>query len=388
MKIAHIVPSMEVNRGGPTRSIASMIKAQTDLGADVRLIFGERCRDVTPVLESVNYWAASLIKAPFAIPSWGLVRLITTNIAWADVVHLHSVWNGVISLAEFHGRRQHKRIVLSPRGMLDERNVQRRRGLKAVWLRFVERNNLAAIGGLHFQDESELRGCKWLAVIQDKPFIIQPNGFEMPSALLGINDNDPKRGDTPISLTFKAGEEINLVFLGRLNVIKGLELQVQLIADLIDAGIPSRLHLVGPDDGVEAQLRALAANLGVAEFINFVGPIYGENRFAWLQQADAVLLTSHYECNSNTAMEALGVGAVLVATDSCHLDRPASAGAVCVVARDRTALLSAVLELVKTPDRAVALRKRAADYARQNLDWTVHASDMLKFYEQLLAQPL
>jgi glycosyltransferase involved in cell wall biosynthesis len=103
-----------------------------------------------------------------------------------------------------------------------------------------------------------------------------------------------------------------------------------------------------------------------------------------LKDADAVLLTSHYECNSNTALETIAVGGVLVATDTCHLDRPAQMGAACVVPRNRRRLFEATLELVTHPDKARDIREAASNYASRYLDWSAHAREMLAFYEKLV----
>jgi glycosyltransferase involved in cell wall biosynthesis len=177
---------------------------------------------------------------------------------------------------------------------------------------------------------------------------------------------------------------VNLVYLGRLHPIKGLDMQIKLLADLREVGINAHLHLIGPDDGATDSIMNLAVKLGVSPFLHLLGAIYNDERLHWLKKADVVLLTSHYECNSNSAAETMAVGGVLVATDTCHVDRPAQLGAVCVVPREQTQLFDAVRELIIIPEKAQAIRQAARNYVMRYLDWTVHAREMLEFYDKLI----
>jgi glycogen(starch) synthase len=167
-------------------------------------------------------------------------------------------------------------------------------------------------------------------------------------------------------------------------VIKGLDLQTRLLPGLLKKGINVHLHLVGPDDGEGAGLERLASELGVADRIHQHGPIYGEERLRWLHDADAVLLTSHYECNSVTAAETLAVGGVLVATDTCHLGRAGDAGAAIVTPRDPLHLVEALSGLLSEVGQLSDIRRRASAFAQQNLEWRSLAGQMVDFYRRLI----
>jgi glycosyltransferase involved in cell wall biosynthesis len=264
--------------------------------------------------------------------------------------------------------------------MLDAHNMNRRRRLKQWYLRLVERGNLNALAGFHFLDDTERTGCDWLQPVRELPALVQPNGLDL--------DDLARRLDVlphhALSVAIAERGARHVVFLGRLNVIKGLELQLEVLADVRSAGEPVHLHWIGPDDGEWPKLQALAASLGVTDAIHWHGPIYGDERLRLLQVADAVLLTSHYECNSVMAAETMAVGGALLATDTCHVDQPYSAGAVRVVPRDRRSLGIALLDLLRDEHAAQRLRTRALAFARAELDWQPLAKRMLGFYETLI----
>jgi glycosyltransferase involved in cell wall biosynthesis len=358
-----------------------MVCAQERLGLDIQVVGGwEGCKPEIN-LHNAKVEFGKLATLRFGIPSRDLTKKIKGEISRADIVHLHSIWTGVISYGGWCSRVEKKPTILSPRGMLDKFNMQNRKLLKSSWYRLVEKKNISALSGFHFQDNSEREGCSWLGGSLKKPCIIQSNGSDFlgDDILLSISNHES------ITCHFKNNKSRkNLVFLGRLHSIKGLDLQVQLLADLHNVNLDAHLYLLGPDDGCAKSLEKLANELGVGRYLHLVGPVYGDDRLLWLRDADIVLLTSKYECNSNTAIETIAVGGVLVATDTCHLDQPAMAGAACVVPRNRKYLFKSVYQLIVNPEKARSIRKSAKCYAAKSLDWNKLANDMVKFYEKCI----
>lgn len=392
MKVLHVIPDLDPASGGPSRSVLGLAKAQFDLGLEVELVAGgEALKDSVGIVEptvSTNTGHDSLlvrygplITRHFSIPAPRLTVALHRAIETADIVHIHSLWNGVITQAGWLGRWCHKPVVLSPRGMLDAHNMRRRGRFKQWYLRLVEQRNLDALSGFHFLDETERAGCDWLSPARARPSIIQPNGLDLD----GLRQ---RLATVPTDLPARAVADRtarHLVFLGRLNVIKGLELQLEILADVRSAGHPVHLHWIGPDDGEWPNLRQLAASLGVAEALHWHGPLYGDERLGWLRAADAVLLTSHYECNSNMAAETLAVGGVLLSTDTCHLEHAAVARAARVVPRARVPLSAALLDLLQDEEATRGLREGGIAFARAELDWGPLAAGMIVFYRDLLA---
>ncbi|MDH3414112.1 MAG: glycosyltransferase, partial [Gammaproteobacteria bacterium] len=148
----------------------------------------------------------------------------------------------------------------------------------------------------------------------------------------------------------------------------------------IDAG----LFFVGPDDGEAAALKHHAGTCGVGDRVHVLAPEYSDRRFGLLKQADCVLLTSHFEGNSVSAMETMAVGGLLIATDTTHLDEAARYDAAIVVKRDATLVAEAIARVLENPDFGNSLRRHAVDYARTHLESAVIARRMLNFYDEVL----
>ena len=380
LQVVHVVPSISPTRGGPARCVPGLAGALCLQDVDCTLVTGHDAEQVAPEVAALPVLSAARLPLPFEIPGPGLVATLNRAIRRADIVHLHSVWNGVTTVAAWLARAHRKVIVLSPHGMLSEQNVRLHGPFKRVYRALIEEANLEAVAGFHFLDDTERESCLWLASARERPCIVEPNG-------LGMAAVDQLLRLGPSGIVAAAGQESNarhLVFLGRLAAVKGLELQLEVLADLRAQGRPVHLHLIGPDHGEAAPLRALAASLHLADHVHVHGPVYDDRRFLWLHEADAVLLTSYTECNPMTAIETMTVGGVLVATDTCHLDLAAAAGAVRVVPRSRARLCEAITQLLDDGRSAEAQRAAARRYAGEHLEWKALAVAMRGFYQSLL----
>lgn len=379
LHVVHVLPSAAGPKGGPGRSVMGLCRALAGGGVQVTLITGDAGSEEADANAGdpggFMHVRAAHLPLPFEIPGPSMRSVLRDAIGTADLVHIHSVWNGTVTAAAAISRAADRPWIISPRGMLDPDNLARRRWLKRLYYAGAERRTLAGAAGWHFLSDSERERCAWVSDLAGRPFAIVPNGIDVDAVTGSIRSNAP----APLG---EGG--VHLVFLGRLHPIKGLDLQVEVLERLVARGIDAHLTLVGPDAGAETAIRAAAADRGVGDRLRLAGPVYGDERFRWLRDAGAVLLTSRYEANSNTANETLAAGGLLIATDTCGVDAPAQAGAMVRVPRSAESVTAAILDVLADPDRAVRIRGNAEAYARTRLDWTAIAGAMGDLYRSVL----
>ncbi len=104
-----------------------------------------------------------------------------------------------------------------------------------------------------------------------------------------------------------------LLFVGRLDPIKGIDLLLESLACM---RTPARLAIVGgnpPSDPEVARLRALAEALGIGERVWFPGAVPQRELPSYYRAADALVVTSSYESFGLVAVEALACGTPVVA---------------------------------------------------------------------------
>ena len=106
-----------------------------------------------------------------------------------------------------------------------------------------------------------------------------------------------------------------LLYVGRIEALKGLELLIQTTAHL-DAG-NVKVLVVGDDadgSGDLARLRRVAESLNVSESIDFVGRV-AQDRLPWYYSAaDVCVVPSYYESFGLVALESMACGTPVVAS--------------------------------------------------------------------------
>ena len=158
--------------------------------------------------------------------------------------------------------------------------------------------------------------------------------------------------------------------------IKGQALAIEALAAIPAA----RLALAGcgPD---EPALRALAARLGLAERVLFLGQIDHAKLVQWLCAADAMVLPSTREGLANVWIEALACGTPLVIPDiggAREIVRDSSAGRIA----DRTpqAIAAALSDLLADPPQQADVARNA-----ERFSWEENAAQLAAHFGKIAA---
>ncbi len=163
-----------------------------------------------------------------------------------------------------------------------------------------------------------------------------------------------------------------LIWLRALHRVYNPSLAVRVLARLRGAFPDARLVFVGPDkgDGSLAEVRAVAADLGVTDAVEIVGAVAKSAVPAWLDRGDIFLNTTFVDNTPVSVLEAMACGLCVVSTD---------VGGVPYIVRDEVdgllvppddveAMTRAVTRLLNEPELATVVSRSAR--ARASLhDW-------------------
>ena len=152
-----------------------------------------------------------------------------------------------------------------------------------------------------------------------------------------------------------------IVTVGSLKAQKNHPLLLHALARV--SHLDACLTIVGAG-AAEAELRRLAAELGIAERVVLAG--FHPDPTPFYNTADLFVLSSNYEGFGNVIVEALAQGLPVVSTDC-----PSGPGEILEGGRwgtlvpvgDADALAAAIDRALETPHDPAALRRRAADFA-------------------------
>ena len=174
-----------------------------------------------------------------------------------------------------------------------------------------------------------------------------------------------------------------LVFVGKLRYYKGVQFLISAMRQLPQV----RLAIIGA--GPEGRkLRALSAELGLGDRIQFLGELPDEEVVAWMQAAELFVLPSHLpsEAFGLVQVEAMACGTPVI---SCELqggvpfvNQDGVTGRI-VAPADDTALALAVGELLENPSRRFAMGEAAYRRAHSEFSQEVMCGRVAEVYRRL-----
>ena len=160
-------------------------------------------------------------------------------------------------------------------------------------------------------------------------------------------------------------DETALLFVGSGWWRKGLDIAIDLLAELAAGGRNARLYVVGR--GEAAEYRKQVEARGVSNRVVFVGPLAPDKILPWYQSADALLFPSRYDPLPNVCLEAGACGLPVIVgagTGFGELVRDNVNGVVLRPEWDAAACTAAILSLLETHLPADQVR---AELAHLNL---------------------
>jgi len=374
----HVVPTYfpAVRYGGPIHSVHGLCRSLVELGGEVHVFTtnvdgaGVSAVDLgTPVdLDGVKVWyfPTGLGRRLYRSPE--MRAALERNVASFDVLHLHSVFLWPTTIAAKIARRLGVPYVLAPRGMLvDELIRKKNRVIKSAWIELFDRANIGGADAVHVTSEVERAEVEKLG-LSVRSFAIVPNGVDMPATRA---NQSPRDGARPFVLS-----------LGRVNWKKGIDCLIAAMAHAPDAD----LVIAGNDeDGETAKLKRLAADLGLADRVRFVGPVYGEAKSNLMRECAIFALASCSENFGNVVLEAMSCSRPVVVTPEVGLAKiVAETGSGIVVDGDPEKFGRAIRKLLQDAELRRTLGAAAFDTARDHFSWPTVAMRMQTVYRQII----
>jgi glycosyltransferase involved in cell wall biosynthesis len=202
------------------------------------------------------------------------------------------------------------------------------------------------------------------------------------------------RPDPSVRVAVRRGLGLADAFLffaaGRLEAVKDYPALLQAIASLPQAGVHVSAHLLVAGDGsLREQLTALAASLGLAHRVRFLG--FQPDLRPWMQAADAFVLSSRWEGLPLALLEAAASALPIIATDVPGTREAVVAGetGLLVPPGNPGALAAAMERMIKAPAQerqSMGLSARRFVTGRFRLESVLDRWEAL--YDELLAGAL
>lgn len=312
MKVLNVVGVLNQELGGGTaeRTI-QMSYFQNQAGIECSILTLDRGIDkrLIEYLNGVEIVGLPYVSSRFYIPL-PMISVMARLVRSADVVHLMSHWTILNIFVYFFIKLFNKPYVVCPAGALGKfgRSVY----LKSIYNWIVGRNIIKNSSCCVAVTQDEVIQFNQYGVSTGDVVVI-PNGVALDPSLPNIEDYFRDKNGL--------GVKPYILFLGRLNLIKGPDLLVDAFCRWHKEIAPN-YHLVvaGADEGLLLSLQKKVANAKLTDAVHFIGFLSGEEKKQALSSADLLVIPSRSEAMSIVVLEAGVFGTPVLATDQCGLN--------------------------------------------------------------------
>jgi len=231
---------------------------------------------------------------------------------------------------------------------------------------------------------AELAQLQWLYQADSQKITIIPPGVDL-SHFYPIPSEEAKEfiGVPPC--------ECMLLYVGRIEPLKGIDTLIHAIAHLKSQGIKVCLAVIGGEsDQTETnkseemiRLQSIRENAGISELVTFLGTRSQDTLPYYYSAAEAVVVPSYYESFGMVALEAMACGTPVVASQVGGLAFLVQDGITgfTVPVDEPLALADRLRILTTNPELQHKMGREAAEFAR-NYSWEKIADQIVNIYSK------
>jgi glycosyltransferase involved in cell wall biosynthesis len=375
MKILNVNALLDpVTGGGTAERTLQISRALMDEGADCRILTTDIGFEngSLPRLDGLNVTAYQCLLKRFYIPRVSLAS-IKKEVEGVDVIHIMGHWSVLNALVYLAARLMQKLYVVCPAGALPI--YGRSKILKTIynWI----------IGRRIIRDASA-----WIAITEDERSQFEVYGIDRKSVIVipnGINPDDfPETDAQGFRKKHGLGNHPFILFLGRLNSIKGPDLLLEAFCRGQEAWPEWHLVFAGPDGGLLDSLKKSSAASAVRSRVHFVGYVGGEEKSAAYRSAQLLVIPSRQEAMSIVVLEAGITGTPVLITDQCGFNDVSAVGGGMVVAASIKGLQDGLLAMTGNPDKLKIMGQNLLKFTREHFLWDHMVNRYLELFSRIV----
>lgn len=317
MRVLHFLPVYVPawQFGGPILSVSRLCEGLVQQGVDVRVITTNAGLPNFPIeqlgvpqrVNGVQVIYYPIDHAHGSIRSRALVDSLPAHMAWAELLHLSSIWQPLGLAVQEKAIAAGIPVVQTLRGALGPYSWTRSFLRKFFYFLLFERRLLQQASCIHCTTLQEINEIAWLRL---RPRItLLPNPLDL-DALYTDRDLGQEwrlKHNIPLTTTL-------FIVAGRLHHKKGLELLPKALQRISHHSW--HLAILGDgDDRTSHRLRRSLREFGLSSRCHWFSSVPAADLLAPLNAADWLLLPSRHENFGNIVVEALACGCGAVISD-------------------------------------------------------------------------
>lgn len=227
-----------------------------------------------------------------------------------DIIHIHEHRTLLAACVHYYAKKYNVPYVLQAHGSVLPHF--QKQGLKKFFDIIFGYRVLKDASKLIALTETEAEQYMQMGIDESKICII-PNGINLEEF-----ENLPEKGVFRKKYFIRDNEKI-ILYLGRIDKIKGIDLLIDAFSQLKPELNNVKLVIVGPKSDYFSILDENVKYLNLNDSVLFTGPLYGIDKQAAYVDADVYVLPSRYETFPNTVLEAGLCNTPVIVTDRCGI---------------------------------------------------------------------
>lgn len=325
-------------------------------------------------LEGVNVIILPSLLKRFYIPKFSY-RKVRDVIKDVDIIHLMNQWTFLNALVYFIARRLKKPYVVCPAGTLPI--YHRSKFIKKLYNWVVGKKIIRDASGYIAISPNEIPQFEAYGVAADKISVI-PNG---------INQEDFKESDnTGFRRKYGLADFPLILFMGRLNYIKGPDILLRAFCNIKDRFKHYHLVFAGPDQGMLPELKNIVTEFGAEERVHFLGYLGGIDKTMAYYASDLLAIPSRQEAMSIVILEAGITGTPGLITEKCGFNEIADFDGGIVVPASVDGLEKGLSDILDNPIKLKSMGQNLKKYIHNHFTWDVIIDKYIPLYDGILGK--
>ncbi|MGG2201584.1 glycosyltransferase [Paenibacillus validus] len=390
MRILHVISNLAPRYGGPVKAVLEMSKALANLGHEVRIFTTDQDGDdrlSVPLFEPVVKDGVEITYFPVQKPNfWStsmpLANALKEEIPKNDIVHIHALYMFHNFAAGHYCRKYKVPYIVCPHGSLDPFIYKRHRNRKRLLEFLFEKRNFKHAAALHFITEEEMNLAK--------PVSYETKGMVVPLGLdLAEFQNMPEQGAFRNRYEQLKGKKI-ILFFGRLNYKKGLDLLVNAFSVVIKDHPDAALVITGPDnESYGEQVKRWVLDKKLSDHVIFTGMLRDQDKLAVLQDADVFVLPSYSENFGIAVIESLICKTPVIISDKVNICKEIEDnGAGLITQCNEESVADRIRTLLEDSDLRNTMGKNGEEMVRKYFHWDQIGQSLENEYNNVIRHEL
>lgn len=381
LRILHVIPSLAASDGGTATAVTGMCRELIRSGhaAEIYTTNADgRCYRGVPLGVSITTQDVPVTYFPVIGNNYYKVSprfavALRNKVPQVDLVHIHSLYQFPSTAAARYCRKYKVPYLVMPHGTLDPYLYRRHAIRKRLYESIIEQHNVAQAAALHFTSTEEMRLAKLSGL-----------RFRAMVAPLGVDfERAPENWQTIVNARWPelAGKQV-VLFLGRINFKKGLDLLVRAFSQIYREREGVHLVIAGPDnEGFGRKVRGWLSAERCLSGVTFTGMLEGAPKLALLKRAQVFVVPSYTENFCIALVEAMAIRVPVVLSNKVNICGEISeAGAGLVVNTNPDELAGAIWKVFANPSLAREIGRRGYELARDHFSWDTAGHHLLELY--------